>query len=58
MKKNYESQLNENIMESIKRTNDVYSNQLRNDVYKPISNEAKVTDFLDRFPKVKLRKVN
>lgn len=52
-----ESQLSDNINESIKRTNDVFYNQLRNDKLKPMLVEPKTTDFLDKFPKLKLRKV-
>jgi len=36
----------------------VFSNQLRNDKLKPILTEAKPMDFLDKFPKLKLRKVH
>jgi hypothetical protein len=58
LRKNLEAQLSENINESIKRTNDIYYNQLNNDKVKPMLVETKVTDFLDKFPKLKLRKVD
>jgi hypothetical protein len=58
LRKNLEAQLSENINESIKRTNDIYFNQLNNDKVKPMLVETKVTDFLDKFPKLKLRKVD
>lgn len=56
-RKTLENQLSENINESIKRTNDIFFNQMRSDKVKPMSIENRVTDFLDKFPKLRLPKV-
>lgn len=50
--------LNDNINESIKRTNDIFSNQFRSDKFvpQPVVIEPRA-DFIDNFSKVKLRKV-
>ena len=57
MKESVMAKLNDDIYESIKRTNDICYNQTKNEKNKPELMEPKITNFVDRFNKLKLRKV-